>query len=122
MTAQYQNNNHGFSRAAEGTTRPTMLRRQFLRVMGLAGAAALLGSACTLRRAIDAQLEASPTPASITAQLEATPTPQPAPTAVPSAASNPCTVQCPAQCAYPGKCRRYVDSNRNGLCDNGECL
>lgn len=33
-----------------------------------------------------------------------------------------CTVSCPRGCSYPGRCRRYVDTNGNGKCDNGECL
>ncbi len=33
-----------------------------------------------------------------------------------------CVVQCDRHCSYPGKCRRYVDANGNGLCDLGECL
>lgn len=33
-----------------------------------------------------------------------------------------CTVLCPNGCTFPGRCRRYIDSNTNGLCDNGECL
>jgi hypothetical protein len=34
------------------------------------------------------------------------------------------TVQCrkQLQCVYPGRCRRYVDGNRNGICDLGERL
>lgn len=33
-----------------------------------------------------------------------------------------CTVRCRRGCAYPGHCRKYVDSNNNGLCDMGECM
>ena len=33
-----------------------------------------------------------------------------------------CVVRCPRGCSYPGHCRRYTDSNNNGLCDLGECL
>lgn len=33
-----------------------------------------------------------------------------------------CSVQCPKGCAFPGRCRRYIDQNGNGLCDLGECL
>jgi len=36
-------------------------------------------------------------------------------------ATNQCVVRCPNRCSYPGKCRRYVDTNGNGLCDLGEC-
>ena len=33
-----------------------------------------------------------------------------------------CSVRCPNGCSYPGRCRRYVDGNKNGKCDLGECL
>ena len=33
-----------------------------------------------------------------------------------------CVVRCPSGCAFPGRCRRYVDQNANGYCDLGECL
>jgi len=33
-----------------------------------------------------------------------------------------CTVRCGRHCSYPGRCRRYVDSNQNNLCDLGECM
>jgi hypothetical protein len=33
-----------------------------------------------------------------------------------------CTVRCDKGCSFPGRCRRYVDTNNNNLCDNGECL
>jgi hypothetical protein len=36
--------------------------------------------------------------------------------------STACIVRCPNGCSYPGRCQRYVDSNKNNLCDNGECL
>lgn len=50
------------------------------------------------------------------------------PTAVPKTitantqASTACQVLCRKRCSYPGQCRRYVDANGNGKCDNGECL
>jgi hypothetical protein len=31
-------------------------------------------------------------------------------------------VRCNRGCSFPGQCHRYVDSNANNLCDNGECL
>jgi hypothetical protein len=37
-------------------------------------------------------------------------------------ATSDCTVRCPNGCSYPGRCRRYSDGNKNGLCDLGECL
>lgn len=36
--------------------------------------------------------------------------------------SGSCVIRCGKRCSYPGHCRRYVDSNSNGLCDQGECL
>ncbi len=33
-----------------------------------------------------------------------------------------CVVRCDKGCAFPGKCRRYIDENQNQLCDLGECL
>jgi hypothetical protein len=41
------------------------------------------------------------------------------------AASQPaseCTIRCSRHCAFPGRCRRYIDTNGNNLCDQGECL
>lgn len=39
-----------------------------------------------------------------------------------SSADAYCTVECRRGCSFPGHCRRYVDQNGNGLCDEGECL
>jgi hypothetical protein len=33
-----------------------------------------------------------------------------------------CSIRCPRGCSFPGRCRRYVDSNANNRCDLGECL
>jgi hypothetical protein len=57
-------------------------------------------------------------PSASAAPVEAVPLPD-FPTAEPTIA---CTVLCPNGCSFPGRCRRYIDSNNNGLCDNGECL
>lgn len=43
------------------------------------------------------------------------------PTSDPSIASLTCTEPCRHRCSFPGECRRYVDTNGNGRCDNGEC-
>ena len=127
MTAQRQTNDHEASTATNSSGHSvgaptTMPRRQFLRVTSLAGAVALLGGACALRGALEAQPDPSPVPGTpeITAQalLVQKPTPN---ASTPSADSSPCVPQCPARCAYPGLCRRYADANQNGLCDNGEC-
>ncbi|MBN1887299.1 MAG: twin-arginine translocation signal domain-containing protein [Thermoflexales bacterium] len=39
-----------------------------------------------------------------------------------SQAPTTCTVRCNRMCSYPGRCRRYVDSNNNNRCDWGECM
>jgi hypothetical protein len=36
-------------------------------------------------------------------------------------ASEQCFVRCNRGCSYPGRCRRYTDSNGNSKCDLGEC-
>lgn len=35
--------------------------------------------------------------------------------------SSSCTVRCNRGCTYPGRCRKYVDSNQNNICDLTEC-
>jgi hypothetical protein len=50
-----------------------------------------------------------------------------APTATQAATSTtassaiPCTVLCNKGCTFPGRCRKYTDTNGNGRCDLGEC-
>lgn len=39
-----------------------------------------------------------------------------------SVSSRACVVRCNKGCAYPGRCRRYVDTNGNKRCDLGECM
>ena len=56
-------------------------------------------------------------------QLLPTPTLQVAPTAVPSESPQQACVACPRGLVndpYPGRCRRYVDANGNGVCDLSE--
>ena len=36
--------------------------------------------------------------------------------------STSCIQRCNRGCSYPGHCRRYTDSNANNLCDLGECI
>ncbi len=50
-----------------------------------------------------------------------TATPTPVPTPTPEAQTLTCTYLCPKRCSYPGRCRRYTDTNDNGRCDWGEC-
>lgn len=46
----------------------------------------------------------------------------PATPVAPLASTGACTVRCNKRCSYPGQCRKYVDANRNGRCDLGECV
>lgn len=59
-----------------------------------------------------------------TAVPTATAQPTAVPTAVPTAQNSlVCYATCPKgrHCSFPGECRRYADSDGNGLCDLGEC-
>lgn len=61
----------------------------------------------------------------VTVQTQPTTMPTIAPTSVSvpqNEDSTTCTILCSRRCSFPGKCRRYIDSNGNGKCDNGECL
>ncbi len=64
--------------------------------------------------------------ATLVPQATAVPIEQPtvAPTlvAVNSQAATSCQVRCSRGCSFPGRCRKYTDSNGNGKCDYGECL
>jgi hypothetical protein len=45
-----------------------------------------------------------------------------APTATATqAAVTACTVRCNKGCSFPGRCRKYTDTNGNSRCDLGEC-
>jgi hypothetical protein len=120
-------------------TASPVTRRDFLKVSGVLGAAAALTVHSLVHDAVEAEAQSSlesdaspsptafaPAPESASATGEpaepaAVPTAQP--TAVPQELPTAdCTVLCPNGCSYPGRCRRYVDRNGNGKCDNGECL
>ncbi len=119
-------------------------RRQFLRMMGIVGAGACVAMV-SASRALTDSLAQSSAPADLTALAASLATPLPlttepsgvgsnsavasSPTATPSPSeltqstpSPSCRVLCPRACSYPGQCRRYIDRNGNGRCDNGECL
>lgn len=112
-------------------------RRDFLAVMGVAGVASYLAVHNLLK---EDQLVASAQSVIETATATAPPTTEAAAvqssstaelmtTTIPTATQVPtqqaaytCTVLCRDGCSFPGRCRRYVDTNGNNLCDNGECL
>jgi hypothetical protein len=68
-----------------------------------------------------------PAATATTVQSQSTSTATSAPTATQAATSTtassaiPCTLRCNKGCAFPGRCRKYSDSNGNGRCDLGEC-
>ena len=121
--------------------RKKMNRRDFLRLGGVAVAGIGLGvlgyrMSCTAGPADTVQEAQQDRVVSPTAdrpplqeaetgesQLLPTPTPQGTPTAAPSESPQQACVACPhglVDDPYPGRCRRYVDANGNGLCDLSE--
>ncbi|MBN2258172.1 MAG: hypothetical protein JW704_10160 [Anaerolineaceae bacterium] len=118
-------------------------RRQFLSVAGMIGIGTLVAASSALKSLkfiqdaqtnVYAQEPPAPTYESQPPQMienTAPPISEPAPTsaatptsvqATPTSAPVNCTVRCNHHCAYPGRCRKYVDLNNNNLCDYGECL
>jgi hypothetical protein len=103
-----------------GTAQPVPVaaqvgRRDFVRLMAGVGVMALLAGANALTGSAGDQVEASVVEqtASNTLAQAATST---------TRMSSACSVRCNKGCSYPGRCRRYVDTNNNGRCDLGECL
>ena len=121
--------------------RGKMNRRDFLRLSGVAVAGIGLGvlGYRTIRTAgsadvvQEAEIDRGSSPVkdqpslqeveTEESQLLPTPTLQVAPTAVPSELLQQACVACPRGLVndpYPGRCRRYVDANGNGVCDLSE--
>ncbi len=88
-------------------------RREFVKLMGVVGVAAMLAGANVLGDRLDAQAE----PSAGSGETTRTNTTQAS-----TSSTSSCVVRCRRGCSYPGHCRRYVDSNGNGRCDLGECL
>jgi hypothetical protein len=116
---------------ARANVRPVS-RREFLEVMGVAGAASLLAliqGADGLRGLFESEAQAASPSASQTssevvstsAQASDSQTGSDSSSASASSSST-CSVRCNHRCSYPGHCRRYADSNNNGYCDMGECV
>lgn len=112
-------------------------RRQFMVLMGVVGAAATLAvsnvlveneevSANTLtedtKNSSVNNIYQNQVPSTTSKQVvEVVPT-KTATTAAAATSNTSCVIQCNKRCSYPGRCRRYVDTNGNNLCDRGECL
>ncbi len=89
-------------------------RREFLKWMGLVGAVSVLALGSTLKdggNVLANGLSTDGLDAGTSGSgLLASPT------------STACSVRCNRKCSYPGHCHRYVDSNGNNRCDQGECI
>lgn len=98
----------------------TMDRRRFLALMGAVGVATVVA----ISQVLDG--ETSVVGASVTSSSTLEQTSQAKKTynslASASASSSACVVRCNKGCSYPGRCRRYVDTNGNKRCDLGECM
>lgn len=91
-------------------------RRAFLKLMGVVAAATLIA----VSRAVPGEenaLAGTKGRVGEAASLQSSLSSASTGSAFPSA----CVVQCNRRCTYPGRCRRYTDSNGNGRCDLGEC-
>jgi hypothetical protein len=131
---------------------PALNRREFLKVMGVVGAASVFALGSSLQGLQDSiqTVQAEPADAEPVVSVEAiTPnetatanssttayeaaaliqaTPVSALTAASTtsaaslAVSSACVVRCNRGCSFPGRCGRYTDNNANQRCDLGECL
>jgi len=93
-------------------------RREFLRLMGGVSAVAVIATVGAMD-ALKNTATASATTQTTSTTTNTTGTTQN--TVNTQQTSSSCVVRCNKRCSYPGQCRRYVDSNNNGKCDNGEC-
>ena len=106
------------SRAAPVLVTARSSRRDFLKMMGIVGAASLvaMGSSLhSLQEAAGAQETTAESTAATASSITATRS------SSSSSSSTSCVVACNRRCSYPGHCRRSTDSNNNGRCDLGEC-
>ncbi len=101
-------------------------RRQFLKLMGMVGAGAVMAAGSALAGAAIASRASEGTSQNTAASSGSQGSSQlPASTLSKSASSsgsNTCVVRCSRGCSYPGSCRRYTDTNGNNRCDLGECV
>jgi hypothetical protein len=106
-------------------------RREFLEVMGVAGAASLLAliqgadslmalSGGGAQAASQTASQTSSGTASTSYQSDASQSASASTSAMNNATST-CRVRCSRGCSYPGHCRKYTDTNNNNYCDLGEC-
>ncbi len=100
-----------------------LTRRSFLTLMGIVGVAASAAitnvQANAPADATSSPTAAAPATGSVTASGS---TGQTAAGATTTTSTNACMLRCNKGCSYPGRCRRYTDTNKNGKCDLGECV
>ncbi len=104
-------------RPAQSVQTLSIGRRDFMKLMGVVGAASLLAAG----RALD-EIEAASSSEGSSAQLSSVQDSLSSTTLDSSSTTTPCSVRCPRGCGYPGHCQRYTDSNGNQRCDFGECV
>lgn len=92
-------------------------RRDFLKLMGVVGAASVIAMGGAL-----SGLGQSLADGSSSASAQAQTTSRTSSASQSQSASSTCRVRCGKRCSYPGHCRRYVDTNGNNRCDLGECM
>lgn len=103
---------------------PAAGRREFLKVMGVVGAASFVAIGSTvnsLQSTQSGQSSSTTTAASESSSSDLLSIGRSLFSSVSGTSSSACSVQCGRRCSYPGHCRKYVDSNANGRCDLGEC-
>jgi hypothetical protein len=113
--------------AVQGARHPSLQmagRRDMLKVMGATGAAVLLalgssyqslaGSHTSQASSVSAAASSSQNQTATTASLAQS-------SSSSAATANTCSARCPRGCSFPGRCRRYTDSNGNNRREMGEC-
>ncbi len=78
----------------------------------------------------EASVDTASSESAVTQQATATLVPTAVPTATQAnltsaytdSSSTTCSIRCRKACTFPGRCRKYADSNGNGKCDLGECV
>ena len=104
----------------EPRTAPNAIsRRHFLTVLTLTGISAGVAATNVLSEDKVANAAALPAAASTTGTTTSAAA---ATTSSTASTSSTCTVRCNKGCSFPGKCRKYTDTNGNKKCDLGECM
>ncbi len=121
-------------------------RRDFLKMMGVVGAAAIWASVKAFdelesQATVDSQNQTTQSEVAQSQSVSTTANQSTNSTAVSETSSNTvaqqsdtyvtnvvesgssvsCASQCRDNCSFPGRCHKYIDSNGNGRCDNSEC-